>query len=226
MLHDILFPTLAGHTWAEVNLNAIALMHDAEASEAATDEHWVSLLHQMLEVDHSWGGWMEGRHHLLRNQYHKNVNPDHFWHLGIDYNVPSNTPVHLPVDGELIHAEMDPDRDGGWGGKLIFKIDDGYLILGHLNGIVMFKKPYKAGEPVAVVGDRTVNGNWFPHLHVQCMKKLDVKVDGYSHRYGGMEEDFPNPVTFLRVSEETMVLNKEQSKAFREQFPECFDGKD
>ena len=208
MLHDLLFPQLAGHTWARVNLNDIALEHagEVEARDAVTDEHWVDLLHQMLGVDHSWGGWMEARHFLMKGQYHKNVGPDHFWHLGVDFNVPANTAVHLPVDGELVHSEMDPDQDGGWGGKLIFKYDQGWFILGHLNEIVTQKRWYKAGDPVAIVGHRAVNGNWFPHLHVQCLTTLSVNVDGYSHLYPGLEQDYPNPMRMLCVDDEENQL--------------------
>lgn len=208
MLYDLLFPQFKGHAWTHVNLNEIAMEHAATIQEqdVVADDHWVNLLHQMLGVDHSWGGWLESRHHLMRNQYHKNVGPDHFWHLGDDFNVPVNTEVHLPVDAELVHAEMDPDQDGGWGGKLIFKYKvysnadiQGWFILGHLDGIVKELRSYKAGDIIAKVGDRSVNGNWFPHLHVQCMKKLDLKVDGYSHWYDGIEHDFPDPSILLGV---------------------------
>lgn len=194
-LYHSLFPQLKNNKWAEVNLNAIALEYDNSETKVSSEdeEHWVNQLHKMMGVNHSWGGWMEGRHHLLRHQYNKGVGEDHFWHLGVDYNVPAGTNVHLPIDAELVYCEMDPDQDGGWGGKLIFKHDKCYFIFGHLDSIVTELKAYKAGEVVAKVGDRTLNGNWFPHLHVQCMRELNVKVDGYSHRYKEIEVDFPNP---------------------------------
>lgn len=198
-LQHLLFPQLEGDTWAEVNLNALALEHDhsEERLSAEEDSHWVNLLHETLEVDHSWGGWMEHRDHLLRHHYMKDVGTDHFWHLGIDYNVPAGTKVHMPLAGELVYSCQETDQDGGWGGKLIFQYEDGYFILGHLDQIVSEKRVYQKGEIVGVVGVSEVNGNWFPHLHIQCMRKLDVKVDGYSHRYEGIEADFPNPKAML-----------------------------
>ncbi len=203
-LHWLLFPQLEGDRWAEVNLNAIAKEHfDAagmpdEKTSADEDTHWVTLLHEHLGVENSWGGWMEHRDFLLRHHYMKDVGTDHFWHLGIDYNVPARTNVHLPCDAELVYAEHDPDQDGGWGGKLIFKYAKGYFILGHLDSIRTELRQYQKGDIVGRVAESDRNGNWFPHLHIQCMKELkDVKVDGYSHRYPGIEEDFPNPKVML-----------------------------
>lgn len=198
-LHHLLFPQLDGDAWAEVNLNALALEYDtsSEPSDPVTDEHWMIELHRMLEVDHSWGGWMEHRNHLLRHHYMKDKGTDYFWHLGIDYNVPQGTKVHLPVDCELVYAAVDEDRDCGWGGKLIFKYAKGYFILGHLDQLATELRPYKKGEVVAIVGDREVNGNVFPHLHIQCMTVYNADVDGYSHKYAGIEDDFPDPKAML-----------------------------
>lgn len=198
-LHHLLFPQLEGDTWAEVNLNEIALAYDHSDARATAEEdaHLVVELHKELGVDNSWGGWMEGRHHLLRHHYNKDVDPDHFWHLGIDYNVPVHTNVHLPIDAELVYSNQDTDQNGGWGGKVIFKYNKGYFILGHLDCIVTEKRVYQKGEVVGRVADSDLNGNWFPHLHIQCMTVYNADVDGYSVKYAGMEDDFPNPKTML-----------------------------
>lgn len=198
-LQHLLFPQLEGDLWAEVNLNAVALEYDQQEtrSTAENDAYWVNELHKKLDVDHSWGGWMEHRDHLLRHHYNKDVGTDHFWHLGIDYNVPEHTNVHLPCDAELVYYNQDTDQNGGWGGKLIFKYAKGYFILGHLDQLKVRGRPYRKGEIVGRVADPRCNGNWFPHLHIQCMRELDVNVDGYSHRYDGIKDDYPDPRVML-----------------------------
>jgi len=194
-LVNVLFPELSNDKWAVVDLNAVALACGKQNSD---EHHWIESLHDSLGVAHSYGGWMEHRDYLLKNRYNKDIGEDHFWHLGIDYNVPVCCNVHLPTDAELVHSEMDADQNGGWGGKLIFKFDKGYFIIGHLNHVVTQLRKYKQGEIIGEIADRNVNGNWFPHLHLQCMTKLDLNIDGYSHYYDGIEKDFPNPEDLIQ----------------------------
>jgi hypothetical protein len=210
-LEELLFPQLFGK-WAEVNLNALSLAHDkAEVPDTSpeTADHWVNILHKTLGVNYSWGGYLEHRDHLLRGHYMATYNNDHFWHLGIDYNVPAGTIVHMPCDGELLYNKSDMDQDGGWGGKMIFKIkDDCYLILGHLKLYDWDDKVhFKKGDAVARIGGSEENGNWFPHLHIQCMTKLDFEVDGYSPNYEGIEKDYPNPKTVLESDDPKLVAS-------------------
>lgn len=196
MLHQLLFPQFAHDKWVEVNINEIALQY-ADAPLDATESHWVETLRQVLDADHIWGGWMEHRDFVLRNHYHKDMGQDYFWHLGIDYTVPVHSLVHLPIDATLVYSFQDPDQDGGWGGKLIFKSTKGFFVLGHLDQIVTEQKSYSAGDVVGRVAAEGVNGNWFPHLHIQCLRNFKPDVDGYSSHYEGIEQDFPNPALQL-----------------------------
>jgi hypothetical protein len=198
MIYKQFFPDLVGN-WAKVNLNDQAIKTNQELSTPVQQVEWLERLHRSLNVDFSYGGYLENRSEALKGQYHSTVGPDHFWHLGIDINVPAKTPVSMPSRGILMHSEMDKDYDGGWGGKLIFRVDDFYLILGHLDEIVTENKEYQKGEIVAVVADYPTNGNWFPHLHVQCCKTFNPNVDGYSHYYPGIKEDFPDPELKLAI---------------------------
>lgn len=192
-LHNRLFPQFAQDMWTTVNLNEIAIKNDIDICK----DVWIEDLHKSLKTQHSYGGWLEHRNYILRNHYHKDIVPDHFWHLGIDFNVPTNAAVYLPVDAELVYSEIDPDQNGGWGGKLIFEYQNGYFILGHLDRITRMKGFYKRDTEVGKIASTARNGNWYPHLHVQCCRKLDVAVDGYSHYYDGIERDFPDPMRTL-----------------------------
>lgn len=182
MLYQRLFPQLKHAKWDFINL-------DDEAEKAFGDQpqnplldpnfcnEWVKSLHLARGVEYSYGGWMENRANLWRGHYHK---PGHTIHLGIDYNVPDWTEVFLPRSGVLVMSENDPDQDGGWGGRAIYKIENYYVIFAHLMAIEgKVGRICKAGTSVGLVGNHAVNGNWFPHLHVQCMKSYNVSADGY-----------------------------------------------
>lgn len=135
-IYEILFPSLSSKEWEIVNLNDWSKKFYFDSNSPEKQIVWINELHKNLNIDFSYGGYLEYRNFMLQNSYHKTVDKDHFWHLGIDYNVPVNTELHIPFNAELVHSEMDSDYDGGWGGKLIFKYKDFYFIFGHLDKIV------------------------------------------------------------------------------------------
>ena len=100
-------------------------------------------------------------------------------HLGIDFWLPAQTPVHTLLDGEVVIAANDA-RDKGYGGLIVLRhiLDDieCYTLYGHLTvGSATDKKIgdiVKKGECIALLGDCTENGNWAPHLHFQLMLSL------------------------------------------------------
>lgn len=195
MLHRMLFPELSGRRWARINLNecSIGLLKGQSFQAPIQQISMMNQLRFMLRVEYTYGGYLEDRSSLLRDQYHSKIQPSPFIHLGMDFDVPDGTPVSMPVDGTLVYSVMDKDHDGGWGGKLIFKVNGCYLILGHLDEMVSELKEYKAGEKVAKVANYPTNGNWVPHLHIQCCREYNPDVDGYSHYYEGIDVDFPDP---------------------------------
>lgn len=197
-----LFPELINARWGYLNANEMAkdictaLDVDSTKSNLFLDpylaERWLNFIHKIKEIQYSWGGWLEDRSVLWSGHYQK---PGECVHLGIDVNVPVGTPVYMPINGKLVHSFNDPDQNGGWGGKLIFQYKGGYLVLGHLDEIPNdLDADYEQGKKVGVIAKTERNGGWFPHLHVQTMRKFDPDVDGYSAYYTGIEKAFPNPI--------------------------------
>ena len=194
-LWGMFFPQLADKKWVYTNLDAHAEMIPPNEVnpllDPAIQDHWVQQLTSKLQADHLWGGYLENRNHLLRGHYMKE---GEHWHVGLDLWVPAGTLLYAGLDAELVHSEMDPDYNGGWGGKLIFKVrDDLYYILGHLDNIVTEKRRYLATEQVATLGHFPINGNFAPHLHLQCCNNLDVAVDGYHAWNENLRTRFPHP---------------------------------
>lgn len=179
-----MFPNLEG-VWKEMNLNDYT--ESLKKDSRGTFNEWVI----SYDADYLWGGWMEDREVVLADTY---LPSGGRIHLGVDYWVPEGEVVHLPTDGKLVYSRHDPDQDGGWGGKVIFDINGIYHIFGHLKDLAdQVGQVYPKGAKIGVVAPFESNGGWHPHLHLQCMRTLNVNVDGYSKRYDGMEHDFPNP---------------------------------
>lgn len=177
----IIFPTLNNATWAEVDLGNCSmddfphLDKDNQLLEPQFCEDWVKKIAQNLGVDFTWGGHFEDRKHLWSGFYNE---AEKVTHLGIDYNVPSGTPVAAPQNCVVVHAWKDISGSNGWGGRLILKLDEPwqnapYLVLGHLAHDNLPKEGaiFKKGDVITVTGEPHENGNWFPHLHVQCVNE-------------------------------------------------------
>ena len=204
-LHDLLFPELASGRWGVINLNEIAedlvplvmpLMDQPKNPFLDPEycEGWKNFVHKIKGLDYSEGGYLEDRSTVWDGHYHEDGS---VWHLGVDFYVPADIPVHLPCAAKLVHVFVDPDQRGGWGGKLIFQREDGlYFILGHLHMVTRkIGEDFPKGAVVGMIGPSFCNGGWSPHLHVQCMTKLEPDVDGYGALYDGIEKDFPDPLT-------------------------------
>lgn len=197
MLCTKLFPTLTGK-WlsAPVNFNALAkeLLPKEGDNPALSPEwciEWMKGFYANLKVDYCFGGYMEDRADLWRGHYHMEGRTIH---VGVDYNVPAWTPVYLPSKGTLVLLEKCPDQAGGWGGRAIYEMGGLYVMFAHLMHLQgMIDVEYDEKHIVGFVGTPDVNGGWYPHLHVQCMRTYNVAVDGYLAKFDDMEREYPNP---------------------------------
>lgn len=208
MLHHLLFPQYKDRKWKHLNLDEESQQNTNLFTNPLLDpktcETWVKGLHARDGIDFSYGGWMEDRMWLWRGHYQK---PGHTIHVGVDYNVPPDTPVYLPGPGRLILMEEDPDRTGGWGTRMIFQMgtfETGTLFVtfAHLwNAYGFVGRSYEKGHMLGEVGSYPHNGNWFPHLHVQVQRKYDPTADGYQRYTEQLESEFPNPEQVLCLNE-------------------------
>lgn len=209
MLHKLIFPQLDG-LWLTVNLNYWAIRCFSSLSQYNFKNplinpefcrDWVEDLHRHKNCDFTYGGYCERRDTLWRGHYMT----DHI-HYGIDFNVPTGTAVHIPVDAEIYSTRQDKDQNGGWGGHMTFRRDDGSIfIMAHLNPDRMNNQDqYKAGDVIGYVGDPTHNGGWYPHLHVQCIdlaflfENNITDIDGYGPDSPILREAYPNPQILSR----------------------------
>ena len=204
-LHEIMFPSLKGK-WGGIDLNECSKSFHPDWGigenpllKADNQIAFVADMHNRMEVDYSYGGYLENRSAMWRDLYMMKENPPKPIHLGMDFNVPAGTEVCLPFNGWVQHISKGEDQDGGWGGRMDFKCSTHsfYFIIAHLDpeSIWQFhpsKQPriWHGGYPqqhvIALVGDSGVNGGWFTHVHVQIVSEQEYEshknpldIDGY-----------------------------------------------
>ena len=134
------------------------------------------------------GGYLEPRSIYTSSEYDKigNSGPEsRSIHLGIDFWLPHQTPVHALFDSEVIMAVNDAG-DKEYGGLVVLKhrieAIEFYTLYGHLT--VSSATNHKVGdiiqkgELIASLGNYPENGNWVPHLHFQVMLSIfDFTID-------------------------------------------------
>ena len=167
MLHRKLFPQLADRRWGSIDLDALARIDFPGSGRARGDNPlndpevcrgWVERLHERMGVESSFGGYLEDRSHLWRGHYQEASG--RFVHLGVDYNVPAGTEVFAPCPLVVHEARADPDQDGGWGGRVIFRVpgSDLFVILAHLEHVSAPDRRGRTGDRGEGRGRRAVRG--------------------------------------------------------------------
>lgn len=138
----------------------------------------------------AYGGYLEVRDLYKRSEYfNQEEDPDNERniHLGIDVWCAVGTSVLAAVDG-VVHSFKNNTNHGDYGPAIILKHElEGkvfYTLYGHLSLDSLKHKtigmPVKQGEEIAQLGDKSVNGDYAPHLHFQII--MDVQ---------GNEGDYP-----------------------------------
>ncbi len=134
------------------------------------------------------GGYLEPRPIYTSAAYDKIGNygrESRTVHLGIDFWLPQQTPVHALFNGEVMIAVNDAGNKE-YGGLVVLKhrVENFhfYTLYGHLSVESATRTRIgdliKKGDCIAVLGNKNENGNWAPHLHFQVMLSiLDYKVD-------------------------------------------------
>ena len=135
------------------------------------------------------GGYLEPRPLYTSPTYDKIGNKgreSRTIHLGVDFWLPANTPVHTLFGGEVVTAINDAG-DKKYGGLIILKhkVENVvfYTLYGHLTIASATRKKVgeqiKKGDCLGHLGNYPENGNWAPHLHFQIMLSMLNYTDDF-----------------------------------------------
>ena len=137
-----------------------------------------------MEAESAWwiGRYDEDRRNLYATELF--TSDARTLHLGIDLGGPVGTPIHACADG-FVHAAGYNAAPGDYGGTLVLQHHLGgrdiWMLLGHLSRASLAGRtpgqPVVRGEIVGWLGDRSENGDWPPHVHVQVAVEPPVTYD-------------------------------------------------
>jgi murein DD-endopeptidase MepM/ murein hydrolase activator NlpD len=142
------------------------------------------------------GGYLENRS-LYRDTELFQGDEERCIHIGVDVFVPAATAVYTPLDGE-VQSFANRQLSGDYGPVIILRhrLDDfefhtlyGHLSEASLDGLVD-GQIFSAGEKLAEIGPRPVNGNWPPHLHFQLIRDMQGHRGDYPGVVRPAELDF------------------------------------
>lgn len=185
-----LFPSLQKNTVFPLDLSVSStwIGHQEEFNDLELFAYKIAKLEKEHPDKIIAGGYLEARPIYTASAYDKignNGRESRTIHLGVDFWLPAQTPVHAFFDGEIVVAENCAGHKD-YGGLIILKhVLHGmefFSLYGHLTVKSATAKKLgqriKKGDCIAFLGDRHENGNWVPHLHFQVMLSLlDYKTD-------------------------------------------------
>ena len=107
-------------------------------------------------------------------------------HLGTDFWVPANTPLHAPLDGKVVISYNNAIHKD-YGPLLVMEHQEQgflfYTLYGHLTrpslDFSFAGKKINKGELFGWIGLPEENGHWVPHLHFQVITDLLGNTENY-----------------------------------------------
>ena len=221
--------------WLDLSVGSLSLgtMHDVLDADAL-DEHITSLMRKE-KVNLAYGRYQEARAIYSTSAYEIAANDGPQWrsiHIGLDFFCEAGTAVRAAREG-TVHSFAINNQERDYGPTIILehRVSDTltfYTLYGHLNEAsiqnISIGKPIQAGDVIALVGDRSVNGNWPPHLHFQVILDMLHKQGDFPGACAPAQLDIwksicPDPWLLLagKKSPAPQSLTKDEIVSFRKQ---------
>ncbi len=137
----------------------------------------------------AYGGYLEKRNLYGVSGHFHNEKENRNCHLGVDLWTEAGTPVYTAFEAR-VHSFGFNNQQLDYGGAIILEYDlknvQFYALYGHLSlsSLTGLQKNniLSAGFAFATLGDRTENGGWPPHLHLQII----LNMEGWTGDYPGV----------------------------------------
>lgn len=232
--HSDLFPTINKNEIHRIDwsVSSTWLGHFEEFNNLEFLQFKIDQLQKRVPNAILAGGYLEPRPIYNSSEYDKIGNDgreSRTVHLGIDYCLPENTPVHALFDGEVVIAVNDAGNKE-YGGLVVLKHVtpefNFYTLYGHLTVASTTRHHVgdmiSQGEQIALLANYPENGNWVPHLHFQIMLSLlDYKTDfpgvAYHRQIKVWQSLCPDPNLLFKSKnlQQNETKSNEQLKQFR-----------
>jgi len=173
----------------DLSVNSLWIENEAAFNDLTYFQYKIERLQEAHPHKIIAGGYLEPRPLYTSEDYYipSNQGPiSRCVHLGVDFWLPSKTPVHALLDGTVVMA-LDRKGEKEYGGFVIlehsFGNDSFFTLYGHLDpaSIAAHKvgDALKKGTLVGLLGSIENNGNWAPHLHFQILLDLMDYTDDF-----------------------------------------------
>jgi len=184
-----LFPSIKKNKLEKIDLSvSTKFIEPSELGDLEVFQYKIEKLQEKFPDKILAGGYLEPRAIYTTDKYGKSGNSgneNRTIHIGLDFWLPSKTPVHAMFDGEVVIAINDAGEKE-YGGLVVLKHKtknfDFFTLYGH-NSVKSATKhsvgdKIKKGDKISELGNYPENGNWPPHLHFQIMLSImDYKID-------------------------------------------------
>ncbi|MDD3722214.1 MAG: aminotransferase class III-fold pyridoxal phosphate-dependent enzyme [Lutibacter sp.] len=231
-----LFPTIKKNEIQQLDLSVSSkwIGHQQDFNDLELFEYKINKLQSQHPTKIIAGGYLEPRPLYTSSAFDKignNGRESRTIHLGIDFWLPKNTPVHALFDGEVV-VSYNNAGNKLYGGLIILKhqIEDleFYTLYGHLSIESVEDRKIgariKQGACIGYLGNKQENGNWVPHLHFQVMLSLlNFKIDfpgvAFYNQIAVWKSICPNPNLFFNTTglQKNETISNDELIAYRKQ---------
>lgn len=159
----------------------------------------------------AFGGYGEKRDLYRRSPHFSIKDTFRSVHLGIDFWMPTGTPVLAPIPGR-VHSFKNNDHFGDYGPCILLEhfIDNQIIhsLYGHLSKTSLRKikvgQIIGRGDQIGTLGTPDENRDWPPHLHFQLIKDLGEYRGDYPGVCRKKEKKYylkncPNPLEYFQT---------------------------
>ena len=176
------------------------------------------------------GGYLEPRSLYTDSSYEKIGNygtESRCIHLGIDFWIPANTPIHTFLDGEVVVSFNDSGYKK-YGGLVVLKHCEDeiffFTLYGHLSHSTILKlkvgDQLKKGDQIGFIGNSTENGEWSTHLHFQIMLSLlnynnDFPGVAYYNQIKTWKSICPDPNLLFKLNKSNLQNHDKASQILK-----------
>ena len=176
-------------------------------------ENYVDKILQKNEAKVAFGGYNEVRNLYKSSQlFNDDENEERNIHLGMDLWIKAETPILAALDG-IVHSFDFNAGKGNYGPTIILEhaLENQvfYTLYGHLSmdsiAEIEIGALFKKGQPIATLGNSSVNGGYAPHLHFQIIKEIADYFGDYPGVCSKNDLDYylencPDPNLLLKIN--------------------------